>query len=70
MCEELDTLLLELEPIKVKGKFQGKRAELGVYDDAWICGDNGVEFVVGSVNNATIPLQKAFEEFFEENEND
>jgi len=26
-------------------KFQGKRAEIGVYDD-WICGDDGVEFIV------------------------
>lgn len=29
-------------------KFQGKRAELGIYDDAWIHGDDGVEFIVPS----------------------
>lgn len=28
-------------------KFQGKRAEIGVYDD-WIHGDDGVEFIVSS----------------------
>ena len=27
-------------------KFQGKRAEIGVYDDAWIRGDDGCEFIV------------------------
>lgn len=30
-----------------ESKFQGKRAELGVYDD-WICGDDGVECIVPS----------------------
>lgn len=30
-------------------KFQGKRAELGVYDD-WMHGDDGVEFVAPSPN--------------------
>lgn len=29
-------------------KFQGKRAELGMYDDFWTYGDDGVEFIVPS----------------------
>ena len=29
-------------------KFQGKRAELGIYDDAWIHGDDAVEYIVTS----------------------
>ena len=28
------------------GDFRGKRAELGMYDDIWICGDNAQEFIV------------------------
>jgi hypothetical protein len=30
----------------MKYKFQGKRAEVGVYDDAWIHCDDAVEFIV------------------------
>ena len=29
-------------------KFKGKRAELGVYDDAWIRGDDCIECIVPS----------------------
>lgn len=32
----------------MKNNFRGKRAELGVYDDAWIHGDDCVECVVPS----------------------
>lgn len=32
----------------MNNKFQGKRSELGIYDDAWIEGDDAVEFIVPS----------------------
>lgn len=27
---------------------RGKRAQIGIYDDAWIHGDDGIEFIVPS----------------------
>lgn len=36
---------------------RGKRAQIGIYDDAWIHGDDGIEFIVPSSHlmNDTIP---------------
>ena len=49
MYEEFDKQIIELQPLfATDTEWKGKRAELGVYDDVWIHGDDGVEFIVPS----------------------